>query len=96
MTGRILPVQAQPSNSYLVTIVPATPTEATGMTVTDLFLGSFGMAGLMVLLALVLGVVLAGVRVVLRRFVPPTTDHMPRLSAMEPDSPVLPPSSQPR
>lgn len=85
-------MQAQPSNSYVVTIVPETPTEATGMTVSELFLGSFGMAGLMVLVALALGVALAGVRVLVRRVVPPTTDHMPPLSAVDRE----PPSSQAR
>lgn len=78
-------MQSTSPRPFVVTVVPETPAEATGLTVGELLVGSVGMAGVMLTTALVLGVVLAGVRVVTRRMFPPVTDHMPRISALDGD-----------
>lgn len=82
-----------PSQSFVVTVIPETPAEATGLTVGELLVGSVGMAGVMLSAALVLGVVLAGARVVLRRMYPQVDDHMPPISSMDGKTP---PASQSR
>lgn len=88
-------MQSSLSKPYVVTVVPETPAEATGLTVGELLVGSVSMAGVMLTAALLLGIALAGVRVVVRRLSPPTADHMPPIS-MPGDETAEPPSSQSR
>jgi hypothetical protein len=59
----------------MVTVIPATPSEET--TVAGVILGSLGVAGTLLMVALVLGVALAAVRVAWIRRHPPTDNHMP-------------------
>ncbi len=68
------PVEA-PRDSFVVTIIPATPAEEQG--VADVILGSLGVAGSLLMLALVLGVFVAGCRVAWNRRHPPADDHLP-------------------
>ncbi len=86
-------MQSSLSRPYVVTVIPATPTEATPTTVSDLLIGAVSMAGVMLGIALVLGVVFGGVRLAIRRYFPSQQDHMPPVSPFEPDS-TLPPSSR--
>jgi hypothetical protein len=67
--------QDTPSKPLVVTIVPATP--ARERTVGDVIIGSLGITGVLVLLALALGVVFAGVRYAWQRRHPPHDDHLP-------------------
>jgi hypothetical protein len=83
-----------PSNAYVVTVIPDTPAEAINTTVTDLLMGVISMTAVMLMVALVLGVMLAGVRVALRRLFPPAADHMPGIKPYDSESP-LPPSAPP-
>ena len=62
-------------NAIVVTVVPATP--APERTVGDVILGSFAIAAALLLLALVLGVVVAGLRYAWNRKHPLDDDHMP-------------------
>lgn len=87
-------MQSSLSRPYVVTVIPETPTEAKPTTVSDLLIGSASMAGVMLGVALVLGVVFGGVRLALRRYYPTRQDHMPPVSPFEPES-TNPPSSQP-
>jgi hypothetical protein len=87
-------VQSSLSKPYVVTVVPETPAEATGLTVGELLVGSVSMAGVMLTAALLLGIGLAGVRVVMRRRFPPVTDHMPPISALDDQSPQPPSPAQ--
>ena len=87
-------MQSTPSSAYVVTVVPATPTEATPTTAADLLIGAASMAGTMLAVALVLGVVLGGMRLGYRKYFPQGEDHMPPVSPYEPDSrhrPLPPP-----
>ena len=59
-------MQSSTSRPYIVTVVPETPTEATPTTVSDLLLGAASMAGVMLGIALLLGVVFGGVRLAIR------------------------------
>lgn len=68
------PVQV-PRDSFVVTIIPPTPAEEQG--VSDVILGSLGVAGTLLMIALVLGVVVAGFRVAWNRRHPPADDHLP-------------------
>ena len=61
--------------TIMVTVIPATPTEET--TVGTVILGSLGVAGTLLVVALVLGTALAVVRVAWIRRHPPTDNHMP-------------------
>jgi hypothetical protein len=88
-------VQSSLSRPYVVTVVPATPTEVEPTTVTEVLLGAVSMAGVMLGIALVLGVVFGGVRLAFRRYFPSQQDHMPPVSPYEPDS-TAPPSSRPQ
>jgi len=71
-------VQAQEPKSFVVTIVPATP--APERNIGDVILSAFGMVVVLVLVAVVMGVVVAGVRVAWQRLRPPSDDHMPPVS----------------
>lgn len=55
----------QPSNPIVVRVVEE-PVETTG--VTDILIGALGLTGVMLLAALVLGVVLGGVLIGIKRF----------------------------
>ena len=88
-------MQSSLSRPYVVTVIPATPAEAQPTTVSELLLGAVSMAGLMLGVALVLGVVFGGLRLAFRRYFPGGGDHMPPVSPYEPES-MPPPSSPPR
>lgn len=84
-------MQSSLSRPYVVTVIPATPTEARPTTVADLLIGAVSMAGLMLGVALVLGLAFGGLRLALKRYFPSGSDHMPPVSPFEPDS-TTPPS----
>lgn len=93
-------MQAAPPRPYVVTVIPDTPTPAREFTISDLLVGAVSMAAIMLVAALVLGAVTAGVRVAFKRLFPPSSDHMPRVSpvvdaVIERES-TIPPSSQPQ
>jgi hypothetical protein len=89
-------VQSAPEpRPYVVTVIPATPTETRTVTVTDLLVGSVSLALVMVGVALVLGVAFGGVRLFYKRRFQAQGDHMPPVSPYEPDS-TVPPSSPPQ
>lgn len=81
-------MQEQPATDpFVVTVVPATP--APERTIGDVIIGSLGIVLVLTLVAVALGTVLAGVRLIwLRRF-PPGDDHMP---PVRPTGPAAPPS----
>jgi hypothetical protein len=88
-------VQSSLSRPFVVTVIPATPVEAQQTTVSDVLVGAVSMAGLMLVVALALGVVFGGARVMFKRRYQHGGNHMPPVSPFEPDS-TLPPSSPPR
>lgn len=88
-------MQSSLSRPYVVTVIPDTPTEAQQTTAADLLIGAVSMAGLLLSVALVLGLVFGGIRLAIRRFFPAGGDHMPPVSPFEPDS-TSRPSSPPR
>jgi hypothetical protein len=59
----------------MVTLIPATPADET--TVADVVIGSLGVVGALVSVALLLGILLAGARVVWSRLHPAADDHLP-------------------
>jgi hypothetical protein len=61
--------------TIMVTVIPSTPTEET--TVAGVILGSLGVAGTLLMVALILGVAMAAVRVAWTRRHPPTDNHLP-------------------
>jgi hypothetical protein len=82
-------VQASQPRPYIVTVVPDTPAEARSTTVSDVLIGSVGLAGLMLGVALVLGVVFGGLRLAVRRYFP--SGEQPPITSYEPDSRQPPP-----
>jgi hypothetical protein len=58
-------MQAQPGSSPVVVRVLETPTEST--TVADVLIGAFGLIGVLLMLALVLGLLLGGVLIFVKR-----------------------------
>ncbi|HVW04198.1 MAG TPA: hypothetical protein VHB78_04280 [Vicinamibacterales bacterium] len=68
---------AQPTTStpIVVTVVPATP--ARERTVGDVIIGALSLTGVLILIALALGVVFAAVRYAWHRRHPPHEDHLP-------------------
>ena len=62
------------------------------MTVPELILGSLGIAGSLLVLALALGTVVGGVLVVWHRFRPVSRDHLPPVSPSFTDVSPTPPS----
>ena len=70
---------ADPS-SFVVTVVPATPAPET--TVSDVLIGSLGVAGSLLVLALCLGVVMAAVRLGWQRRHPAADDHLPPVTPL--------------
>lgn len=85
-------MQSSLQRPYVVTVIPDTPAEAQQTTVSDLLIGSVSMAGLMLGVALVLGLVFGGLRLAFKHHFSSGDDHMPPISPFEPDS-TLPPSS---
>lgn len=77
---------------YIVRVVRE-PVQET--TVGDVILGALGLTGVLLLIALVLGAVLAFVLVRWHHRHPPEHDHLPPISPFVPDS-SGPPSSPPR
>jgi hypothetical protein len=59
----------------MVQVIPATP--AAENTLLHVVVGSFSVVGLLVGLALMLGVAVAGFRVIWHKRHPPTEDHLP-------------------
>ena len=88
-------MQSSLQRPYVVTVIPDTPAEAQEVTVSDLLIGSVSMAGVMLGVALVLGLVFGGIRLAFKRRFSSGDDHMPPISPFEPES-TLPPSSPPR
>jgi hypothetical protein len=87
-------VQApEPQQPFVVTIIPETPAPET--TVADVVLGSLGVAGTLLVLAMVLGVVMAAVRLGWNRMHPPSDDHLPPVTPFT-QTPAAPPSSRAR
>ena len=78
-------MQTEPPQSFVVTVIPATPAPET--TLGDVVVGAFGITGALLLLALVLGIVVAGLRVGWQRLHPAADDHLPPVSpfAQNPD-----------
>jgi hypothetical protein len=85
-------VQAVPSQPFVVTIAQE-PAEQ--VTVGDVIIGSLSLAGVLVLLALVLGAVFSLGLVLWNRRHPPEERHLPSVSPLT-ASPGGPPSSQAR
>jgi hypothetical protein len=76
-------------------IVDLVETPAKHTTVADVIIGSLGITGLLILLSLALGLIVAGALVVWHRRHPPEDDRLPPVSPSATDS--LPrPSSQAR
>ena len=84
--------QEQPPPSIVVTVVQEPVRQ---QTVADVVVGSLGVAGVLVLVALVLGAVVALVLVGWNRLFPPQNDHLPPVIPQASDA-ALPPSSQSR
>ena len=83
----------EPQQPFVVTIVPETPAPQT--TVADVVLGSLGVAGTLLVLAMALGVVMAAVRLGWNRLHPPSEDHLPPVTPFT-EASAGPPSSQAR
>ncbi len=84
-------MQAPQEHSFVVTVIPQAPTPQT--TLGDVIVGALGLAGVLVLIALALGVVTAVLRLAWNRLRPPSDDHLPPVSPFVRD-PTAPPSSQ--
>ena len=78
--------------SMIVTVIQEPVRE---QTVADVIVGALGIAGVLVLLALVLSGVVALGLVMWNRIFPPQSDHLPSVIPQSTDAP-LPPSSQAR
>jgi hypothetical protein len=85
-------VQTTRSDAFIVTI-QKTPAEE--LTITDVILGSLGVAGMLLLIAIALGGVLSMLLLSWRRRFPLERDHLPPVSPFVPD-PTAPPTSQVR
>ena len=79
-------MQEVPPPAFIVTVVE-TPTEE--ITWADVIVGSLGIVGVLALLAIILGGILALAIVVWNRRHPPEGNHMP------PVAPLMPPSNVP-
>jgi hypothetical protein len=86
-------VQTADPHSIVVTVIPATPAQET--TIGDVVLGSIGVVGALMILALVLGVGTAVLRLAWNRLHPAEDDHLPPVSPYA-NGPVVPPSSRAR
>jgi hypothetical protein len=85
-------VQQTTPNAFVVTVIKEPVKE---MTVADLIVGSLGIAGSLLLLAVVLGAVAGGALVVWNRLFPATRRHLPPVRPSFTDA-GLPPTSQPQ
>jgi hypothetical protein len=85
-------VQTQEPRPFIVTVIPATPAPQT--TVADVVVGALGITGVLVMIALVAGALLAVLRVRWNRKHPAENDHLPPVSPVivigdgRPSSPV--------
>ena len=79
----------QAPDAFVVTVIKE---PERGMTAADLLIGSFGIAGGLFLVALVLGLVAGFILVVWHRLRPPEMHHLPSVS---PTIAVTPPRSNP-
>ncbi len=77
-------MQSSISRPYVVTVIPDRPTETKVTTVSDVLIGSVSMAGVLLAVALVLGVVFGGIRVALKRLRPAGPDHLPSVNPYDP------------
>jgi hypothetical protein len=87
-------VQQQPppppkQDAFMVSVIREPADE---MTVEELIVGSLGIAGSLLVLALALGAVAGGVLVVWHRFRPASRDHLPPVSPSFTDVSPTPPS----
>ena len=73
-------MQTQEPRSFVVTVIPQTPAPET--TLSDVLIGSLGLTGALVLLAVVLGGVLAALRLEWNRRHPAQNDHLPPVSPL--------------
>ena len=73
-------MQAQEPRPLIVTLIPETPTPQT--TVADVIVGSLGITGVLVAIALVAGVLMAVVRVRWNQLHPAEDDHLPPVSPL--------------
>jgi hypothetical protein len=86
----------QPSETpqtFVVTVVPETPAAET--TIADVLIGSLGVVGLLLVIALCLGVLMAAVRLGWNRLHPADEDHLPSVTPFTAQS-GIPPSSRAR
>jgi len=79
----------QSPQPFIVDLVQ-TPTAHT--TIADVIIGSLGITGLLVLLSLALGLIVAGTLALWHRRHPPEEDHLPPVSPFVPDSSPRPSS----
>jgi hypothetical protein len=86
------PPAAQPQ-PFVVKVIR--PPEAAETTVGDVIFGSLGIAGVLLVIALLLGGVMAAIRVGWHRLRPPADNHLPPVSPLIAD-PTDPRSSQSR
>ena len=70
-------MQQAPPDAFIVTVIKEPARE---MTPADLIIGSLGIAGSLLLLALVLGVAAGGILVIWNRRFPNTLGHLPPVS----------------
>jgi hypothetical protein len=73
-------VQTEGAKPFVVTIIPQKPAAET--TLSDVLVGSLGLTGALILLALVLGVVVAVLRFGWNRLHPAEDDHLPPVSPL--------------
>lgn len=85
-------MQQKPPDAFVVTVVQEPVPE---MTVADLIIGSLGIAGTLLLLALLLGLVTGGLLVLWNRRFPAARRHLPPVRPSFTDA-GLPPTTQPR
>jgi hypothetical protein len=85
-------VQTSQPDAFIVTIQK---TPAPGLTIRDVILGSLGTAGMLLLIAIVLGGVLSMLLLAWRRRYPLEQNHLPPVSPLIPD-PTARPTSQAR
>ena len=83
-------MQTSRPDAFIVTIQK---TPAQELTIKDVILGSLGVAGMLLLIAIVLGGVLSVLLLGWRKRFPLERDHLPPVSPLIPD-PTTPPTSQ--
>jgi hypothetical protein len=83
--------QQVPHDAFVVTVIKEPVRE---MTPADVIIGSLGIAGTLVVLALVLGAIAGGVLVLWNRRFPNTLGHLPPVSPSVAITDALPPPTQ--